>query len=381
MRGDADREARTVARPSGLCHRAARRTGRASRLRTRRPSLRPEARPRNRAAPVPASPWPRVAVRAPALPDRPALPPRRLSLRSPALRRRNRAARPSPVPSMPFQNLRRTAPHPAPWRPHAVYALRRVGGPAASKASARPASVSFEPGVERQFGEVTFLAQSAEDGADLADDQLKHGDLLLEQRQQLILQRSARDEVEHEDLPMLADAVDTANALLDRHRIPGHIEVDRAYCRTEYCGPRRRIPCRAAPERLSRKSAIAASFCGPLRLPSKRAKAQTGDARADRPGGPASPGNGRRPAFSRPGCDEAGRAALSPCRRSRSRPSVRPGHATPCRRGGAPRTAPPRPPPRQATIQRRRTGGAAPAGALPPRSPAARRRAAAARSA
>src|ERR1039457_889630 len=84
----------------------------------------------------------------------------------------------------------------------------------------------FEPGVERQFGEVTFLAQSAEDSADLTDHQLEHGDFLLEQRTPLIFQCATCDEVEHEALPILADAVDPANALLDRHRIPGHIEVD-----------------------------------------------------------------------------------------------------------------------------------------------------------
>jgi hypothetical protein len=84
----------------------------------------------------------------------------------------------------------------------------------------------FEPRVECKFREVTFLPQTAENSADLTDDQLEHGDFLLEQRKQLIFQCATCDEVEHEDLPILADAVDPANALLDRHRIPGHIEVD-----------------------------------------------------------------------------------------------------------------------------------------------------------
>src|ERR1019366_9473634 len=66
-------------------------------------SLRPEARPRNRALPIPASPLPCVVVRAPELPGHPALPPRRRILPSPALRRRNRAAPPWQLPSCRFK--------------------------------------------------------------------------------------------------------------------------------------------------------------------------------------------------------------------------------------------------------------------------------------
>ena len=112
-----------------------------------------------------------------------------------------------------------------PWRPHAAPAHHRAGGQGTEGIG--PTSLSrFEPGVERHLGEVAFIPQPAEDRANFTDDQLKHGDLLLEQRQQLIFQCTARDEVEHEDFPILADAVDAANALLDRHRVPGYIEVD-----------------------------------------------------------------------------------------------------------------------------------------------------------
>ena len=48
----------------------------------------------------------------------------------------------------------------------------------------------LQPGVEHEIGELALLLQAAEDGADLADHQLEHGDLLLEQRQHLLLQAS-----------------------------------------------------------------------------------------------------------------------------------------------------------------------------------------------
>jgi len=76
--------------------------------------------------------------------------------------------------------------------------------------------------------DLTFRFVSNVDGTDFADDQLKHGDLLLKQRQQPILQRSARHEVEYKYLPMLTDTVDTANSLFDSHRVPGKFVVDHA---------------------------------------------------------------------------------------------------------------------------------------------------------
>ena len=83
-----------------------------------------------------------------------------------------------------------------------------------------------QPGVQHEIGELALLLEAAEDGADLADDQLEHRDLFLQQRQHLLLQRAARDQIEDEDLAVLADAVDAADALLDRHRVPGHVEID-----------------------------------------------------------------------------------------------------------------------------------------------------------
>src|SRR5262252_1904306 len=44
--------------------------------------------------------------------------------------------------------------------------------------------------------------------------------------QHLLLKSAARDEIEHEDLALLADTVDTAYALLDRHGIPRYVEID-----------------------------------------------------------------------------------------------------------------------------------------------------------
>ena len=49
----------------------------------------------------------------------------------------------------------------------------------------------LQPGAEHQLGEVAFLFDTAEDGADLADHQLEHRDLLLEQREHLLLQGAA----------------------------------------------------------------------------------------------------------------------------------------------------------------------------------------------
>src|SRR5262249_19652333 len=70
------------------------------------------------------------------------------------------------------------------------------------------------------------LLQAAKDGADLANDQLKHRDLFLKQAEHLFLQGAARNQIEHEHLTVLADAIDAAYALFDRHRVPGDVEID-----------------------------------------------------------------------------------------------------------------------------------------------------------
>src|SRR4051812_3583066 len=84
----------------------------------------------------------------------------------------------------------------------------------------------LQPSVEHELGEVAVLLNAAEDRADLADHQLEHRYLLVQQLQQLLLERVAGDEVEHEDLAALPDAIDAPDALLDRHRIPRHVEID-----------------------------------------------------------------------------------------------------------------------------------------------------------
>ena len=63
-------------------------------------------------------------------------------LPSPALRQTKSRSAPMLASLMPFQNRRRTAPHPAPWRLHAANAPHRAGGPADRRLSARPASVA-----------------------------------------------------------------------------------------------------------------------------------------------------------------------------------------------------------------------------------------------
>src|SRR5262249_18412412 len=84
----------------------------------------------------------------------------------------------------------------------------------------------LQPCLEHQVGELPLLLQATKDGADLANDQLKHRDLFVEQAEHLLLQGAARNQIEHEHLPVLADAIDAAYALFDRHRVPGDVEID-----------------------------------------------------------------------------------------------------------------------------------------------------------
>src|SRR5579885_37749 len=51
--------------------------------------------------------------------------------------------------------------------------------------------------------------------------------------QHLLLDRATGDEIEHEHFPLLADAVDTADALLDRHGVPWHVEIDEGVAELE----------------------------------------------------------------------------------------------------------------------------------------------------
>src|SRR5262249_26696541 len=74
--------------------------------------------------------------------------------------------------------------------------------------------------------ELAFVFEPAEDGADLTHNQLEHGYLLVEKVEELLLDRAPRDQVEDEHLAALTDAVDAADPLLDRHRVPRHVEID-----------------------------------------------------------------------------------------------------------------------------------------------------------
>src|SRR5215210_7960353 len=84
----------------------------------------------------------------------------------------------------------------------------------------------LDPCLEDRFGELALIVHLAEYLPDLADDQLEHVDLLVEDAQHMLFKRAARDRVEDEDLARLPDAVDAADALLNRHRVPRQVEVD-----------------------------------------------------------------------------------------------------------------------------------------------------------
>jgi hypothetical protein len=84
----------------------------------------------------------------------------------------------------------------------------------------------IEPCVQHEVGEIALLVQAAEDGADLAHHQLEHGNFFVEQEEHLLLQRAACHQIEDEHFAALSDAVNAADALLDRHGIPRHIEID-----------------------------------------------------------------------------------------------------------------------------------------------------------
>jgi hypothetical protein len=66
----------------------------------------------------------------------------------------------------------------------------------------------------------------AENHLDLAGDQFEQVDLVVEQAEDALLDAAREAEVEDVHLTCLADAVHAADALLDRHRVPGEIVVD-----------------------------------------------------------------------------------------------------------------------------------------------------------
>ena len=88
---------------------------------------------------------------------------------------------------------------------------------------------SASPGLRPQVGDhllkFALFFQIAEDHVDLADDQLEHAQLGLEQVQDCRLYRVSGDEVEDMHVVRLADAAEPADALLDLHRVPGQVEI------------------------------------------------------------------------------------------------------------------------------------------------------------
>ena len=83
-----------------------------------------------------------------------------------------------------------------------------------------------EPCVQYECGEIALFFKPAENSPDFSHHQLEHRDLLVQQLQHLLLQGAARHQIEDEHFPILTDTIDTADALLDRHRIPGYVEID-----------------------------------------------------------------------------------------------------------------------------------------------------------
>src|SRR5690606_1194839 len=73
--------------------------------------------------------------------------------------------------------------------------------------------------------ELLAAAVLAQDYVQLAHDQPEELDLLVENVQDVLLDGAGRREVDDVRLAGLADAVDTANALLDHHRVPRQLVV------------------------------------------------------------------------------------------------------------------------------------------------------------
>src|SRR5919108_6013427 len=72
----------------------------------------------------------------------------------------------------------------------------------------------------------SLFSQIPEQRLDLANDHLKHIDLVLQDIEDMILQGLAYREIEDKDISVLANPVQPADPLLDPHRIPGEIEID-----------------------------------------------------------------------------------------------------------------------------------------------------------
>src|SRR5262245_40425512 len=83
-----------------------------------------------------------------------------------------------------------------------------------------------QPSVEHEVGEFALLVEAAEDRP-TSPTTSSNIEIFSSSRCRICSSRVPRgDEVEHEDFALLADAIDASDALLDRHRIPRHVEID-----------------------------------------------------------------------------------------------------------------------------------------------------------
>ena len=78
----------------------------------------------------------------------------------------------------------------------------------------------FRPQVGHHILELALLVQVAQDHVDLTDDQLEHEQFRFEQVQHRGLDRAGRHQIENVYVVRLADAAETADALLNAHGVP-----------------------------------------------------------------------------------------------------------------------------------------------------------------
>src|ERR1022692_2423915 len=75
-----------------------------------------------------------------------------------------------------------------------------------------------DPEIHHDLGEVAGVVEGSEDRVHFADYQLEHVDLVVKHSQNLLFDAARLAEIEHEDIVVLADAMDAADPLFDAHR-------------------------------------------------------------------------------------------------------------------------------------------------------------------
>src|SRR5947207_6964292 len=80
-----------------------------------------------------------------------------------------------------------------------------------------------QPGRREAFLEAIGAAEVAENDVQLSNNELKELDLLIEKAQHVRLDRPPGGEVDDVGLARLPNTVNSADALLDYHRIPGQL--------------------------------------------------------------------------------------------------------------------------------------------------------------